>query len=85
MIDPSLLTYALCISALICVARHQWRTFTTGGHEGNGKGKTTHLALACVCAGMVLFMSVVPGVMFALLVPDGHPAPMEIDAVGAFP
>jgi len=77
--NTPLILYALCLSALICVARHQWRTFTAGGREG--KGKTPNLALACICAGMVLFMSAVPGVMYALLVPDGHPAPMTIDAV----
>jgi hypothetical protein len=83
--NTPLILYALCLSALICVARHQWRTFRAGGPEGNGKGRTPNLALACVCAGMVLFMSAVPGVMYALLVPDAHPAPMTIDAVGAFP
>lgn len=53
-IAPGLIAYALVVAALLCLARMSWGVYKNAG------GGTRELALSCVCAGMVLFMTVVP-------------------------
>lgn len=60
-ITPSLVTYALVVAALLCLTRMSW-----GIYRGDAGG-TRELALSCVCAGMVLFMTVVPYAIFLVI------------------
>jgi hypothetical protein len=65
--------YLFMLSALLHIAKTSWVVYKAES------GGTSHLALSCVCAGMLLFMTVVPGAMF--LASPHHSIPyQEINA-----
>lgn len=68
--------YLFVLVALHHAAKTCWVTY-----KGE-TGRTPHLAMACVCTGMILFLTVVPGVM--VLATPHYSTPFQALSTGDF-